>query len=160
VIDKKLEQELWNNVFKTQINYFQAQIRENSSSSTSGGAASQSSSASSSSKTAGSTALSSSTVPSSVQQQKKLESQTNLALFLESARGFYTRLLEDILLKYELAELGRSLNLMNFTNKRRPKASARVKKQDSGNDDEKQLKQLHYICQHILTHLGEIFTVH
>ena len=30
-----MEQDLWNNVFKTQINYFQTQIRENSSSSSS-----------------------------------------------------------------------------------------------------------------------------
>jgi hypothetical protein len=30
-IDKKLEQDLWNYVFKAQINYFQSQIKENSS---------------------------------------------------------------------------------------------------------------------------------
>lgn len=154
MIDKKLEQELWNNVFKTQINYFQAQIRESSGSSST-------SVSNSSSQTAAVSAMSSSGPPplssSSAQQQKKLESQANLALFLESARGFYTRLLEDILLKYELGNLSRSLNLMGTRRKTASdrRQSQRKKSEADANDDEKQLKQLHYICQHILTHLGE-----
>lgn len=178
VIDKKLELDLWNNVFKTQINYFQTQIRENSSSSSSSSTSSSSNPTSQTQSTPGgvsTTTTSSSTVTAHHhhQQLKKLECQAKLSLFLESARGFYTRLLEDILLKYELTELGRSLNLVTVSaakslsrhqdRRRRRRDDGGVGKSgevastgatETGSEEEKQLKQLHYICHHILTHLG------
>lgn len=84
-----------------------------------------------------------------------------MTLFLESARGFYTRLLEDILLKYELTELGRSLNLVTVsanrrTTSRKANRATTPKKDEQPTEDEKKIKQLYYICQHILTHLGTI----
>jgi len=88
-IDKKLEQDLWNYVFKSQINYFQAQIKENRPSS-------------SLTNTNASTA---SKLLSSSSSQKRIEAQASLFFFLEAARGFYIKLLEDIVLIYDFNEL-------------------------------------------------------
>jgi hypothetical protein len=110
-IDKKLEQDLWNNVFKSQINYFQAQIKDK-------------------------------------KNTKRIESQANLYLFLENARGFYTRLLQDLIIKFNLnVEFCK-----NF-------AFYRIADCCDENEDHEygklKNKQLMYLCQHILTHLGE-----
>lgn len=124
-------------MFKTEINYFQSQIREQSHANSQAAQSSSSSNATS----------------SSIQQQqhaKKFECQANLALFLEAARGFYTRLLEDVLIKYHMTELSQLLN-----------ASATIAKKSRhsavDSDTEKHLKQINYICQHILTHLGRLY---
>jgi hypothetical protein len=138
-----MEQELWNLVFKSQINYFQTQIKENS-------AASSSSSGLP-------------TVPTSnktLSAQKKLEAQTSLAVFLESARGFYTKLLEDLIIKHNLSEQeNTSLNCLPFSPRFRSIQDCIVA---AGETQEAILahstkeKQILYICQHTLTHLGDI----
>jgi hypothetical protein len=88
-IDKKLEQDLWNYVFKSQINYFQAQIKENRPSSS----------------LTNTTASTASKLLSSSSSQKRIEAQASLFFFLEAARGFYIKLLEDIVLIYDFNEL-------------------------------------------------------
>ncbi len=110
-IDKKLEQDLWNNVFKSQINYFQIQIKDK-------------------------------------KNLKRNESQANLYLFLENARGFYTKLLQDLVIKFNLdVEFCKIFNVNQIA--------------DEIDDDENneygrlKEKQLMYLCQHILTHLGK-----
>lgn len=87
-------------VFKSQINYFQAQIKEsrtNGSSNTSGVNVNPSGSK-----------LSASSALSATPSQKRLEAQANLFFFLEAARGFYTKLLEDIVFIYDFNELVKS----------------------------------------------------
>lgn len=172
-----MEQELWNNVFKTQINYFQSQIKENSSSSGSGSGGVGGGGSSSQTPNVSIGASASSTQPSSTTNfflksktaaacaQKKAEVQANLSFFLESARGFYTRLLEDLLLKYDMPELSKNLNLISkpVCSTRKSAISKRTKKKAEERNDSlsttnssKVEKQLLYICQHILTHLGDI----
>ena len=92
-------------VFKSQISYFQSQIKENSSSSVpSSSSGSLGSATSSLSSTSGATAsLKTSKVVASL--QKRNEAQASLFFFLEAARGFYTKLLEDIVIIYDFNEL-------------------------------------------------------
>jgi len=113
-IDKKLEQDLWNYVFKNQINYFQKQIKDKKNS-------------------------------------RRNEAQASLFFFLEAARGFYTQLLEDIVLTYEL-ELP-FCQRFNFLS-----GDYFSKRLHASHSDDKltKEKQLMYICQNILTHLGDI----
>ena len=142
-IDKKLEQDLWNYVFKLQINYFQSQIKKESS---------RSSNESSSSNSAQIQSASSSS--SSSVSIKKLETQANYSFFLEAARGFYTKLLEDIIFKYNLNESGNH-NIpfcQSF-----PSLFDKIKSFGSSDCSVvSKEKQIFYICQHILTHLGDI----
>lgn len=125
-------------------------------------------SSSSSSIASGSTAVSStgSTVGQSshmgvksktISLQKKIEAQANMAFFLEAARGFYTKLIEDIVLKYDQYELSKSLNLAYFLSKPMCSVPVRsVQTASSSSSSSKEEKQILYICQHILTHLGDI----
>jgi 4-diphosphocytidyl-2C-methyl-D-erythritol kinase len=96
-IDKKLEQDLWNLVFKSQINFFQAQIKENSSS-VSVGLSSGSSSGSNPSMISGSGLpighSFASKTNKNISSLKKHEAQASLFFFLEAARGFYTKVNE------------------------------------------------------------------
>lgn len=176
-IDKKLEQDLWNLVFKSQINYFQTLLKENRG--TGSGA--------------GQNKLSLNILP-----QKRLEAQASLFFFLEAARGFYTKLLEDIVLIYDFNEIVRNTSdnykltgsnfLLPFC-QRFPSIFDKINNSDysivieSGKEKgrlksdkgvnkismtvianevsskTKKLakeKQVLYICQHILTHLGDI----
>ncbi len=87
-----MEQDLWNLVFKSQISYFQSQIKENSiSSSNNSNSSSSNTSSTKSNKT--------------VSSQKRIEAQASLFFFLEAARGFYTKLLEDIVTIYDSKEV-------------------------------------------------------
>ena len=99
-IDKKLEQDLWNLVFKSQINYFQNLIKENRSSATSAPSSHP--------------PLNLNTSPTNTKgalaAQKRIEAQASLFFFLEAARGFYTKLLEDIVLIYDFNELVKNTN--------------------------------------------------
>lgn len=144
-IDKKLESELWNSVFKNQINYFQSQIKENSSTlSTSNSPAVSSGISSSSNKN------------KNLLAQKKLEAQANLSIFLEAARGFYTKLLEDLAIKYDLNQIkqnGTSINVSFY--QRLPNLFEQHQSNESKLESSKE-KQVLYICQHTLTHLGDI----
>lgn len=85
-IDKKLEQDLWNLVFKSQINYFQAQIKENSSLATN-----NSSSSINSNLTSSANNLNINKNNKNISSQNKYEAQASLFFFLEAARGFYTK---------------------------------------------------------------------
>ncbi len=140
---------MWNLVFKNQINYFQAQIKENSaSSSSSSGVPSVTAPVPISSK--------------NISAQKRVEAQASLAVFLESARGFYTKLLEDLIIKYSLNEQeNSSLNYLPFSQRYRS-VQDYINSTDSDNKEKQILpystkeKQILYICQHTLTHLGDI----
>ena len=94
-IDKKLEQDLWNLVFKSQINYFQAQIKENSSSvmlnMPSGSSGSSLSAISSSGNSLPIGHSFASKTNKNISSLKKQEAQASLFFFLEAARGFYTK---------------------------------------------------------------------
>ncbi|CAF0714051.1 unnamed protein product, partial [Brachionus calyciflorus] len=140
-IDKKLEQELWNLVFKNQITYFQSQIKENSSSSQ----------ASPSLNTTQSTVKN-----KNLMSQKKLEAQSNLSFFLEAARGFYTKLLDDIAKKYSLNETRRDTTCVNVSFYQRFPSLFDHMTLNLENLEPTKEKQILYICQHILTHLGDI----
>lgn len=147
-IDKKLEQDLWNYVFKLQINYFQSQIKKESSSSSTGVGSSMGCNSGSSVQSASSCL--------SVLQQKKLEAQANMSFFLEAARGFYTKLLEDIIFKYGLNNSHEFEDMLPFCQS----CPSLFDKIDSFNKTKSfhrgKEKQILYICQHILTHLGDI----
>ena len=112
---------------------------------------------------------------SSNSAQKKFEAQASLSFFLEAARGFYTKLLEDIVLTYDLNELkSEKIDYINHSSSLAsfcsifPSVFDKINAIDSHNKDTKakeplQLqssstkeKQVLYICQHILTHLGDI----
>ena len=83
---------------------------------------------------------------------KRPEAEANLFFFLEAARGFYTKLLQDIVLAYDL-ELPFCKNF-NFLSNHLIGGSVDASCQDENNKTKE--KQLMYICQHILTHLGDI----
>jgi hypothetical protein len=108
--------------------------------------------------------------------QKRAEAQASLSFFLEAARGFYTKLLEDIVLAYDLNDLKQDtkqiasnsfsfcqafpsiFDKINSVNNNRHRA-ATVKSNDissQANAQQSKEKQVLYICQHILTHLGDI----
>ena len=149
---------MWNLVFKSQINYFQSQIKDSGSSSTTGSASGKSSgmglksSASSSSASAG------------LSSQKRAEAQASLVFFLDAARGFYTKLLQDIVITYDANLALTSLpfcqryasifdKIDSFSNR------LALKQQDEKATNAVAMakeKQVFYICQHILTHLGDI----
>jgi hypothetical protein len=83
---------------------------------------------------------------------KRPEAEANLFFFLEAARGFYTKLLQDIVLAYDL-ELPFCKNFNFLSNNLTGVNGASTSTQD---DNKTKEKQLMYICQHILTHLGDI----
>ena len=155
-IDKTLEQDLWNMVFKLQISYFQTRIREYSTAHNSN-----------SNKEA--------TTASAAASEKKHEAQANLATFLEAARGFYVKLLEDLIAKYELSEQPHDPTRHTWTcfvpfynsfpslfdtmdspppPHRKQQQKQQTKASNSNNDANE--KQVLYICQHVLTHLGDV----
>ncbi|RNA15598.1 SMG7-like isoform X1 [Brachionus plicatilis] len=126
-IDKRLEQELWNLVFKNQINYFQSQIKDTSSK----------------------TKISNS--------HKKLEVQANLSFFLEAARGFYTKLLDDLAKKYALNEKRKDNSCINVSFYQRfPSLFDQMSLDPGATMEPTREKQILYLCQHTLTHLGDI----
>ncbi len=91
--------------------------------------------------------------------------------FLEAARGFYTKLLEDIVLAYDFNELVKNPTdnakligsnfLLPFC-QRFPSIFDKINSSNYSLDNDKiycnspKEKQILYICQHILTHLGDI----
>jgi len=103
--------------------------------------------------------------------QKRIEAQASLFFFLEAARGFYTKLLEDIVLIYDFNELVKSptdnakLTGSNFLLpfcQRFPSIFDKINSSNYSLDPDHRStsshkeKQILYICQHILTHLGDI----
>ena len=145
-------------MFKTQINYFQSQIKENSL--TLGGTGSGGNSSGSGVNVA----------PvfdkAPANPHKKAEAQASLSFFLEAARGFYTRLLEDLVLAYDMSGLKQNTRQLapssfsfcqsfpslfdKIASQRRQSSRQEASQQQSSE------KQVLYICQHILTHLGDI----
>ena len=157
-IDKKLEQDLWNLVFKSQINYFQSQIKESSSKSNN-----SSNQTSTETRSTGQATADSSSRSRSKAQNKLGDAQTSLVVFLESARGFYTKLLEDLIIRHRLNEQENdALAYMPFAQRFRSVFEQISIDEDSTKREESiaplstKEKQLLYIFQHILTHLGDI----
>lgn len=157
-IDKKLEQELWNYVFKNQISYFQTQIKENTLSAVNQNTSGSTGGAGSISGSSGNI-IGLSNKNKTVSAQKKLEAQANLSIFLEAARGFYTKLLEDLVQKYDLNELKENCPSINVSFYQRfPSLFDNINsiQANSLKDESTKEKQVLYICQHTLTHLGDI----
>ena len=152
-IDKKLEQDLWNLVFKSQINYFQTQIKENSSTV-------------SNNSNAQTNQNQSIKTNKNISSQKKYEAQASLFFFLEAARGFYTKLLQDIVFTYDSKEVPNSISsvyllpfchhFQSIFNRINDSLIAQDLDLDSSKLKTAKEKQILYICQHILTHLGDI----
>lgn len=109
---------MWNQVFKSQISYFQSQIK-----------------------------------------QKKPDAHVSLTLLLESARGFYTKLLEDLIIVYNLDEDQEEtspLAALPFSSRFRSIKSIKSTTTSSSINDTTREKQILYIFQHVLTHLGDL----
>jgi hypothetical protein len=80
---------------------------------------------------------------------KRNEAQANLNFFLEATRGFYTKLLQDIVFTYKID--------LPFCHRPTYLSSSYFDNQlDYHSNEKTKDKQLMYICQHILTHLGDI----
>ena len=92
---------------------------------------------------------------------KRPEAEANLFFFLEAARGFYTKLLQDIVLTYDL-ELPFCKNFNFLSNNcfnyliGNNQCDETLGGAGGENREKAKEKQLMYICQHILTHLGDI----
>jgi hypothetical protein len=187
-IDKKIEQDLWNVIFKGHITYLQSQLRENGTSVVGGGVgggnANLTAPISSASGAAASNMVSKSVgVSKTLSAHKRMEAQVNLVFFLQSARGFYTKLLEDLVSTYE--EMNNTRLSLPFIRPVRSifdninaYGSLPMPTKPEEKEDEHELsksdqatmamsdankkcqsgkeKQLMYICQHVLTHLGDI----
>ena len=108
--------------------------------------------------------------------QKKAKAQASLSFFLEAARGFYTKLLEDIVLAYDVHELAQDstrivanafpfcqafpsvFEKMSSCHKNLHKSNNTASTTTTQQQQQQQTreKQVLYMCQHILTHLGDI----
>jgi hypothetical protein len=146
-------------VFKAQINYFQSQIKVNS--------LSLNGAKSGSSDGGNGSIVATSLDKPLANPQKKAEAQASLSFFLEAARGFYTKLLEDIVLAYDLNDIKQDTkqivsNSFSFCQSF-PSVFDKInnrfkstKKTTNISEPQNKEKQVLYICQHILTHLGDI----
>jgi hypothetical protein len=148
-IDKKLEQDLWNFVFKSQINNLQSRIKEASPS------------------------IGTNDQQQQQQQQqqqlnsdiKRLEAQAKFSFYLESARGFYLRLLDNIVTNFNDSTSSndkikvpfcRAYRFHSFFNQINNSKPLETIESSSIEVTAKNDKKFLYICQHILTHLGDI----